>query len=88
MKKNNLTNTDKSVQLYTDSGKRLLERFYKTLESGVPVDPLNLPTSDEYYIWVALREIFPGDLPLGKVCEALRLEKYTDNMGSLIKREQ
>ena len=52
MKKNNLTNKDKSIQLYSDSGKYLLERFYAVLEQGFLVDPLSLPTSDQYYIWV------------------------------------
>ena len=56
MIKNNLTKRSKSVQLYKDSGSMLLERFYKTLETGLLVDPVALPSSDEYYIWVKLKE--------------------------------
>ena len=85
MKKNNLTKRDKYIQLYSDSGKRLLERFYKKLKRGSLVDPLTLPTSDEYYIWVALRErLSPRYITLGEVCKALRMEGYTDNTGRLI----
>lgn len=85
MKKNNLTNNDKYIQLYSDSGKYLLERFYSVLEKGFLVDPLTLPTSDEYYIWVALKERFPSrHLKLGEVCRLLREEGITNDKGVLI----
>ena len=80
MIKNNLTKRSKSVQLYKDSGSMLLERFYKTLETGLLIDPVALPSSDEYYIWVKLKEKFP-DITLGEACEALNLEGYTDYVG-------
>ena len=32
--KNNLTNKQKLVHLYSESGVRLLERFYDTLKTG------------------------------------------------------
>jgi len=80
--KNNLTKRSKSVQLYKDSGSMLLERFYKTLETGLLIDPVALPSSDEYYIWVKLKEKFP-DITLGEACEALNLEGYTDYVGML-----
>ena len=41
-----------------------------------------LPSSDEYYIWVKLKEKFP-DITLGEACEALNLEGYTDYVGML-----
>ncbi len=82
MIKNNLTKRSKSVQLYKDSGSMLLERFYKTLETGLLIDPVALPSSDEYYIWVKLKEKFP-DITLGEACEALNLEGYTDYVGML-----
>ena len=82
--KNSLTNDVKSVKLYKDSGKLLLERFYWTLRTGELINPIELPTSDVYYIWVALKEKLddPG-LSLGNVAEALYLEKYTDIFGNL-----
>jgi hypothetical protein len=88
MKKNNLTNKDKSIQLYSDSGRYLLERFYAVLEQGFLVDPLSLPTSDQYYIWVRLREMFPSrNLTLGEVCKMLREEGFTDGKGILTSEE-
>jgi len=89
MQKNNLTNKSKSIQLYSDSGNYLLERFYRVLERGFLIDPLSLPTSDQYYIWVALREMFPSrNLTLGKVCRLLREEGYTDSKGILSSEEE
>lgn len=89
MKKNNLTNKDKYIQLYSDSGKYLLERFYAVLEQGFLVDPLSLPTSDQYYIWVRLRELFPfRNLTLGEVCRLLREEGYTNSKGILESNEE
>ena len=86
--KNNLTNKDKSIQLYSDSGRYLLERFYAVLEQGFLVDPLSLPTSDQYYIWVRLREMFPSrNLTLGEVCKMLREEGFTDGKGILTSEE-
>jgi|TARA_R100001224_G_scaffold62319_1_gene37209 hypothetical protein len=88
MRKNNLTNKTKSIQLYSDSGKFLLERFYRVMEQGFLVDPLTLPSHTEYYTWVALREKFPcRRLKLGEVCKLLREEGYTDSKGILKSKE-
>ena len=78
--KNNLTNKQKLVQLYSESGVRLLERFYDTLKTGKLVDPLEIVSSDVYYTWVHLRETMPGgkDITLGQVVRALHLEGHLD----------
>ena len=78
--KNNLTNKQKLVQLYSESGVRLLERFYDTLNTGKLVDPLEIVSSDVYYTWVHLRETMPGgkDITLGQVVRALHLEGHLD----------
>ena len=78
--KNNLTNKQKLVQLYSESGVRLLERFYDTLKTGKLVDPLEIVSSDVYYTWVYLRETMPGgkDITLGQVVRALHLEGHLD----------
>ena len=78
--KNNLTNKQKLVQLYSESGVRLLERFYDTLKTGKLVDPLEIVSSDVYYTWVHLREPMPGgkDITLGQVVRALHLEGHLD----------
>lgn len=80
MSKNNLTNQQKLVQLYSESGVRLLERFYDTLKTGKLVDPLEIVSSDVYYTWVHLRETMPGgkDITLGQVVRALHLEGHLD----------
>ena len=80
MSKNNLTNKQKLVQLYSESGVRLLERFYDTLKTGKLVDPLEIVSSDVYYTWVHLRETMPGgkDITLGQVVRALHLEGHLD----------
>ena len=86
--KNSLTNDTKSVQLYKDTGKLLLERFYWSLRTGELIDPIDLPTSDIYYIWVALKErLADPNLPLGRVAESLYLEGYTDRDGNLILKD-
>ena len=86
--KNSLTNDTKSVQLYKDTGKLLLERFYWSLRTGELIDPIDLPTSDIYYIWVALKErLADPNLPLGRVAESLYLEGYTDRNGNLILKD-
>ena len=79
--KNNLTNKQKLVQLYSESGVRLLERFYDTLKTGKLVDPLEIVSSDVYYTWVHLRETMPGgkDITLGQVVRALHLEGHLDD---------
>ena len=83
--KNSLTNNIKSVQLYKDTGKLLLERFYWSLRTGELIDPIDLPTSDVYYIWIALKlRLSDPTLPLGKVAESLYLEGYTNRNGNLI----
>ena len=78
--KNNLTNKQKLVQLYSESGVRLLERFYDTLKTGKLVDPLEIVSSDVYYTWVHIRETMPGgkDITLGQVVRALHLEGHLD----------
>ena len=78
--KNNLTNKQKLVQLYSESGVRLLERFYDSLKTGQLVDPLEIVSSDVYYTWVHLRETMPGgkDITLGQVVRALHLEGHLD----------
>ena len=78
--KNNLTNKQKLVLLYSESGVRLLERFYDTLKTGKLVDPLEIVSSDVYYTWVYLRETMPGgnDITLGQVVRALHLEGHLD----------
>ena len=78
--KNNLTNKQKLVQLYSESGVRLLERFYDTLKTGKLVDPLEIVSSDVYYTWVHLRETMPGgkDITLGQGVRALHLEGHLD----------
>ena len=80
MSKNNLTTQQKLVQLYSESGVRLLERFYDTLKTGKLVDPLEIVSSDVYYTWVHLRETMPGgkDITLGQVVRALHLEGHLD----------
>ena len=80
MSKNNLTNKQKLVQLYSESGVRLLERFYDSLKTGQLVDPLEIVSSDVYYTWVHLRETMPGgkDITLGQVVRALHLEGHLD----------
>tara|TARA_R110000751_G_scaffold135407_1_gene238182 strand:+ start:256 stop:600 length:345 start_codon:yes stop_codon:yes gene_type:complete len=87
--KNSLTKGTKSVQLYKDTGKLLLERFYWSLRTGELIDPIDLPTSDVYYIWVALKErLADPNLPLGRVAESLYLEGYTDHNGNLIRADE
>lgn len=78
--KNNLTNKQKLVQLYSESGVRLLERFYDSLKTGQLVDPLEIVSSDVYYTWVHIRETMPGgkDITLGQVVRALHLEGHLD----------
>ena len=78
--KNSMTNSRKLVELYNETGMRLLERFYDTLKTGELIDPVRLPSSDVYYIWVYLRENMPGgdDLKLGDVARALHLEGHLD----------
>ena len=80
MSKNNLTNKQKLVQLYSESGVRLLERFYDSLKTGQLVDPLEIVSSDVYYTWVHIRETMPGgkDITLGQVVRALHLEGHLD----------
>jgi len=78
--KNSLTSKQKLVQLYSESGVRLLERFYDSLKTGKLVDPLELVSSDVYYTWVHLRETMPGgkQITLGQVVRALHLEGHLD----------
>ena len=78
--KNSLTNKQKLVQLYSESGVRLLERFYDSLKTGQLVDPLEIVSSDVYYTWVHLRETMPGgkEITLGQVVRALHLEGHLD----------
>ena len=75
-----MTNSRKLVELYSETGVRILERFYDTLKTGELIDPVRLPSSDVYYIWVYLRENMPGgdDLKLGDVARALHLEGHLD----------
>ena len=78
--KNNLTNKQKLVQLYSESGVRLLERFYDTLKTGKLVEPLEIVSSDGYYTWVHLRETMPGGkgITRGQGVRALHLEGHLD----------
>jgi len=78
-----LTSSRESVQLFNDTGVRLLERFYDSLKTGELVDPIDIPSSDQYYIWVALKSRFPG-ITLGEAAAALYLEGYTSLKGSLL----
>ena len=75
-----MTNSRKLVELYSETGVRILERFYDTLKTGELIDPVKLASSDVYYIWVYLRENMPGggELKLGDVARALDLEGHLD----------
>ena len=75
-----MTNSRKLVELYSETGVRILERFYDTLKTGELIDPVKLASSDVYYIWVYLRENMPGgdEVKRGDVARALDLEGHLD----------
>ncbi len=90
MTKNNLTSKQKLVQLYSESGVGLLERFYGSLKTGQLVDPLEIVSSDVYYTWVHLRETMPGGehITLGQVVRALHLEGHLDERTGMFYRPE